>query len=196
MNKSKKNIFWKLRFYNIFCLWVLKGGSVARNECCLGGPGMKNFCTTAGVNHVICLLRYFPVVSLFVAFSVFVTGLVFHFVCLHRSKVGSCQWRMCTAAPYPLTLSEVITVSTQACSFPLILRHNLCNWCQSGAPCGESPENTHRGRHAHLLMLKKQMREGVAAVVVKRLGLHSAGVFVCTTGSADPGRPCLTSDAR
>lgn len=41
-------------------------------------------------------------------------------------------------------------------SFPLILRHNLFNWCQSWGPYGESPENTHTDRHAHLLTLNKK----------------------------------------
>ena len=46
----------------------------------------------------------------------------------------------------------------QGYSFPLILRHNLFNWCQSWGPYGESPENTHTDRHAHLLTLKKKKK--------------------------------------
>lgn len=72
-----------------------------------------------------------------------------------KKKISSFLPRSCTVARYPVTLSKAITAVTHGYSFPLILRHNLFNWCQSWGPYGESPENTHTDRHAHLLTLKK-----------------------------------------
>lgn len=87
-------------------------------------------------------------------------------------------------AQYRVTLSKVITVVTHGYRFPLILRRNLFNWCQSWGPYGESPENIHTYRHAHFVDTfkkknPKQLQQGLVNVVLQLVSIEG-GV------SADP----------
>lgn len=99
----------------------------------------------------------------------------FFVVCFHSGKISYSLLRSCTVAWCPVTLSEAITVATHGYRFPLILRHNLSNWCQSWGPNGKSPENTHIDRHAHLLTLKKKKKWGLVNVALQ-LVISGGGV--------------------
>lgn len=61
----------------------------------------------------------------------------FFAVCFHSGKISYSLLRSCAVAWCPVTLSQAITVATHGYRFPLILRHNLSNWCQSWGPNGK-----------------------------------------------------------
>lgn len=84
---------------------------------------------------------------------IFFSSFFFFVVCVYPSKISSSPLRSRPVARHGVTLSKVITVVTNGYRFPLVLRHNLFNWCQSWGPYAESPENAHADRRAHLLTL-------------------------------------------